>query len=731
MNRSGVIQIKSWVNDKIDQLIALSYEKAVKSGNMEAISSRFLELREQYHNVGNIDFMFTDEDGYVRTKDYYYDLHDRDYYTQIRDGAPYYISDLIISRDALNPYRQPGEKIFALSVPNLSENGRFQGIIGMNFPVNYLRELVFQVIGDREGDAFIIDSEYQIVASTSDLLGAGNRLENIENSLLGLVSFLNNDNSETGQFTDEARNRYVVFKERVGINRWAFVSFIPYRWIVTQTLGRMIPSLISLIVLLISNVIIAFFISYRVSKPVNTISSLLKEIGNDNYEISFPETNDDEIGQMSTVLNETVVKLKENRSLHRLVQQHAEELEEANRSLQTNNKELEVLNAELEETYGTVELFSHKLKSLIDMITRISESALNSRDDFLKEVLDLLVLFIPKTDAASISRLDYEKDTWEFVGAIGFDIERLKRMSLKASYFAPVKERAEIIDIATYDRNFLPDRNFVELCFTFENMKSTLVSKLSIADEQVGGICLDLLHTNPENFDNFDIQIAEAFSSIASSFLTLRKFVDQKSDFQKNLLVAMTKILEIHEPYTKGHSENVANLARFLASILKIPEKESEPLYWAGLVHDIGKILIPSGILTKPEKLEPVEYEMIKKHPVWGAKFLSSSNELRELVPIIRYHHERWDGKGYPEGLNGENIPYFARIICLADAFEAMLSKRPYKREMTFKEAFLEIERCCGTQFDPAVGKAFLSHRKEIVEFFTSFSEDTSTVSSS
>ncbi|MFA6890310.1 MAG: HD domain-containing phosphohydrolase, partial [Bacilli bacterium] len=135
----------------------------------------------------------------------------------------------------------------------------------------------------------------------------------------------------------------------------------------------------------------------------------------------------------------------------------------------------------------------------------------------------------------------------------------------------------------------------------------------------------------------------------------------------------------------------------------------------AGLFHDIGKISIPDSILNKPEKLTDEEYDIIKTHTEVGYQILRAADEYSDLAIHALHHHERWDGKGYPTALEGNDIPLFSRIICVVDAYEAMTADRPYRKRLTKEHAIAEIRKCSGTQFDPKIAKIFIEQilRKE------------------
>lgn len=172
---------------------------------------------------------------------------------------------------------------------------------------------------------------------------------------------------------------------------------------------------------------------------------------------------------------------------------------------------------------------------------------------------------------------------------------------------------------------------------------------------------------------------------------------------------AFTAALDAKNTYTRGHSDRVAEIAAAVAKELGMTKANQDSIHVAAHLHDIGKIGIPDHILLKPDRLSPDEFEVIKSHPQVGFEILNKVTMLRPIAKIVRYHHERWDGLGYPEGLAGTAIPLGARIIALADAFDAMTSARSYRSQMSQEEAMQEVLRCRGTQFDPDIADAFVS----------------------
>lgn len=166
--------------------------------------------------------------------------------------------------------------------------------------------------------------------------------------------------------------------------------------------------------------------------------------------------------------------------------------------------------------------------------------------------------------------------------------------------------------------------------------------------------------------------------------------------------------VEAKDPYTRGHSDRVSAFSVLLGKYLGLSETDLRTLEVGGLFHDIGKIGIPDSILLKESKLTDDEYSEIKNHPSIGAHILCNASIFQDIIPIVKHHHERFDGKGYPGKLKGEEIPYLARITAVADTFDAMTSKRTYRNALPLDVVKEEISDCSGTQFDSEIAKIFL-----------------------
>lgn len=175
------------------------------------------------------------------------------------------------------------------------------------------------------------------------------------------------------------------------------------------------------------------------------------------------------------------------------------------------------------------------------------------------------------------------------------------------------------------------------------------------------------------------------------------------------LAASLSSALEARDPYTRQHASRVASYALACAEVIAIDLPRRRDLYLGGLLHDIGKVGIPDAILRKPGPLTQDEFDTIKTHPEIGGRICDATRGLESISEVVRCHHERWDGTGYPMGLAGTAIPLLARITAVADAFDAMTSDRPYHKAIPVGAGFEEIGRCRSTQFDPAVVDAFLA----------------------
>lgn len=217
-----------------------------------------------------------------------------------------------------------------------------------------------------------------------------------------------------------------------------------------------------------------------------------------------------------------------------------------------------------------------------------------------------------------------------------------------------------------------------------------------------------------DKFDQLLLLIESGIKSISQVNIIKHINEELKDTYEKlenaymESIETLRQTVDAKDSYTRGHSDRVSEYACLLGSELHLSPEDMRTLKIGGLFHDIGKIGVPDSILLKPGKLTDDEYSEIKNHPLIGAHILSTATIFKDLLPIVKHHHERYDGKGYPSQLAGEDIPYLARITAIADTFDAMTSRRPYRNALELDFVINEFERCSGTQFDPKLAPVWI-----------------------
>lgn len=217
-----------------------------------------------------------------------------------------------------------------------------------------------------------------------------------------------------------------------------------------------------------------------------------------------------------------------------------------------------------------------------------------------------------------------------------------------------------------------------------------------------------------DKFDQLLLLIESGIKSIGQ-MNEIKRINDELSNTNEQLEKAYLESIEVlrytveaKDPYTRGHSDRVSEYSVLIGKKLGLSEDELKTLKIGGLFHDVGKIGIPDNILLKEAKLTDDEYSQIKNHPTIGAHILQNATIFKDIIPIVKHHHEKYDGNGYPSRLKGEDIPFMARIAAVADTFDAMTSKRSYRDPLSLDIVKAEIEKYSGSQFDPKIAKVFL-----------------------
>ncbi|MBN2018898.1 MAG: HD domain-containing protein [Sedimentisphaerales bacterium] len=229
---------------------------------------------------------------------------------------------------------------------------------------------------------------------------------------------------------------------------------------------------------------------------------------------------------------------------------------------------------------------------------------------------------------------------------------------------------------------------------------------------RVIGMLVAINRKDKPDFDSTDVKLFNSVASECAVFVENNRLFNDLKELFIGSLKALTRSIDAKDRYTRGHSERVAFISKWIAEHLAeqrhIEQEQVHKIYLAGLLHDIGKIGIDEKVLCKTGKLTERERSQLMMHPSIGANILSSIKQMRDIIPGVLYHHERVDGKGYPNALKGDEIPLMGKIVGLADCFDAMTSERVYQEALDVEEAIDEIEKRLGTQFDKEVGEVFI-----------------------
>ncbi len=347
------------------------------------------------------------------------------------------------------------------------------------------------------------------------------------------------------------------------------------------------------------------------------------------------------------------------------------------------------------------ERFEEYIGETVDLLSGLSLRM--SLEDFMKRLLEVALKILPDFDKGSV--ILEVNGKWRYVAWKGYE-DILRNLEVDPErFFIPFTEEPIVIEKIFWTTSVVktPEANEVLRKAGSPDVQKTIAVGIFTEERPIGAFFLD--STKDVEVTDEMRKTVKAFGRLASIFVSMKMHQERERGYQKSIIMAMIRMMEMRDPYTVGHSERVAKLSVEIAKSMNLDIRDVDRIYWGAVVHDIGKMGIPEEVLMKPRKLTPNEYELIKRHPVLGEQTISGFSWLEDLRPIVRSHHERWDGRGYPDGLRGEEIPFEARIVTVADAFDAMTSMRAYRDALSLEEALKEIYRNAGTQFDPYVAR--------------------------
>jgi response regulator RpfG family c-di-GMP phosphodiesterase len=327
------------------------------------------------------------------------------------------------------------------------------------------------------------------------------------------------------------------------------------------------------------------------------------------------------------------------------------------------------------------------------------------RLDFLLNLILETAIKELEADMASVALLDREARRWVPKASLGVPPEMLTSGLLagqdKVSRWVMKHGRPRVFDKNEIDERFLTGQ-------LKRNIRSVIVHPLMAKGKVIGILVLIRTKGRLSPFTTGQLHSLSIIASKAASAIENSRLYEELKESYLQTLTALANAVEARDIYTRGHTERVCYMAEFLGGQLKWSDGKLWEVKMGGILHDIGKIGVPDAILNKAQTLTDQEFEIMKQHPICGAKILEGIPFLAPAIPYVLYHHERFDGKGYPYGLRHDQIPLQGRLMSVVDTFDAMTSDRPYRKAKSFKMTLKEIRDCSGTQFDPDIADAFL-----------------------
>lgn len=359
--------------------------------------------------------------------------------------------------------------------------------------------------------------------------------------------------------------------------------------------------------------------------------------------------------------------------------------------------------------YNIEEILYSKIALIVDSF--IDAYKLDNKD-FLKKVFDAAFKLIPEAEKGSLFEL--KGDKYVPIFANGYDFKLLQKLEFTKEEFFIGFECYDITSIDAYEfYTFKRDDNKFskEILDVFKKLGTysdftSLYAPIQVEGVNIGLICLE--NFSKIGYSKASKKILKFYAQMISNMYSQKVYQEKETVMYHDIVTALVSAIEVKDEYTEGHAKRVREYSCAIAEVMKLSNQQISDIGTAALLHDIGKIGIPTEILNKPGKLSHEEYEIVKLHPAYAKKILNNLSSFSAIVNIAYNHHEHYDGTGYPNGLKGDEIPIEAQIIQLADAYDAMTSDRSYHKALSTHKAIEVLTEESGRQFHPEVVKAAL-----------------------
>lgn len=429
-----------------------------------------------------------------------------------------------------------------------------------------------------------------------------------------------------------------------------------------------------------------------IKKFINAIEELInsiKRVEAGDYNVRVHSKRKDELGELADHLN-TMLEVISNRD---------NALSALNRKLTNSIEHLNITNARLEKAYSEIARNYGQQRVINQLSEKIS--TIRGMDELLKEIL-IYTQDIVGAGRSIVFFHDNEEKVFKVKAYQNYSIEEISRLIIDDSdpvYQWVMKSKESVYFQNIHQKGFMAR---LESDYAYD-----MLLYLPIMDEE--GEVIGFINYLSKDLDMSFSSILKQMSRIISITIQNERLLNEVTETYFSIIVSLVKAMDLKDPYTKGHSERVMNYSMALGKALGLSGRQMETLKYGSILHDIGKLGIPDSILLKKALLTDEEYNLIKEHPNNGVSFVENLKFLHPALGIIKGHHERLDGKGYPERISGDDINLLTRIVSIADAYDAMTSDRAYRSKLDKAEAYRELRSNSGSQFDPDLVEKFIA----------------------
>lgn len=620
-----------------------------------------------------IGLVYSDKTYNITGTDEKGDLSDREYLERTFKG------ETIIS----DPVYSKSDGIYQIVISNpIIDKGIVVGAVIGTIPMANIEDLIYSLNIEGDGYGILINKYGEVILHPrSNETPYDNFFEYI-----GIDSF-HSSNGYVSYESFDGIKKYAFFKALEETELFAVISigqkelYSPITSIFNKNL--LIFSIVLILVLFLSILGIK-----KALTPINRLILGMKKVEEGDYTLQIPIDKDNEIGDIAIQFNKTI------------------------EAISLRDEELQALNEEITASFEEINETSDKLLNAYDEIAKRlqNEQLINTLSEKLysiKELDELLEAILIHTeeiinaDRCAIYRYNEEKEYFELKGSINFSEDDKNVVFGKnegtIGWVTNNKEEL-LITNAQEEPRFAPKYRWSK------DVSMILQVPILNQNEEVIGIISYIGDNLNLNFVPFIKQLSKTISVTVQNSQLITEV--KKTYF--DIIKALVKAMELKDSYTSGHSERVMEYSLMLGKKLNLSKKELEVLRHGSILHDIGKLGIPDNVLLKPDQLTEEEYKLIKEHSVKGEAFIENLEFLQESLPIIRNHHERLDGMGYPDGLKDDEISLLVKIVTIADSYDAMTSKRAYRNIFNNEDAINELKRCKGTQFDSYLVDKFI-----------------------